>query len=637
MTALAAYWSFGSDEAASACSAMLMAQAIYGKESSSHAIGSIALGRRLWPLTPEDRFDNGPLAVDDQTLVLCADVRLDNRDELAAMLSLSGSIAHLSDAELFFIAYQKWGNDAFIKLYGAFAVIIWDAKREKITLARDPFGERPLHYHIAGGFVAVASMAKGLHCLHGVPYAVRPDAMADFLALVPETGSETFFKGIERALPGHITTIDKEGCVVSKAYWRPPDDMLYLENNAQYEDALRATFTEAVRARLRRTSGPIASHLSAGLDSSSVTATAARLLGTEPLIAFTSVPVVDVLPVDGVMVDEGPLARATAQLYPNIDHIEIMTGGQSPLDGLDNHFHIYERPVMNICNAVWDAAINASAKARGVTVMLTGAMGNMTISHTGIQQLNHLLGRCRFPSLIRLMRQMHSRGHGWKGLIAQLVGPFTPVWVWAWVTRKYGQSQELHLYSAIKPAALHDFTVTKRAALRRLDLAYRPWADSRAMRIWVMTRVDVGVYNKGALAGWGIDLRDPTLDRRLVELTLRIPDAQFILNGERRSLIRRAFSDRLPRAVISEYKSGRQAADWYLGMSAAHSAIGSELEAFERNQHADALIDIQRLKKAHADWRNVNPAKKDSNFLYRLAMYRAVAAGHFLRKVDRTN
>jgi asparagine synthase (glutamine-hydrolysing) len=637
MTALAAYFSLGQENSERACQTMLQAQAIYGKETACNTLGHAALGRRLWPLTPEDAFDAGPLCSEDRQLLFCADVRLDNREELAEQIGVGELLNGLSDADVVFRAYRKWGDEAFAMFYGAFAVIIWDATSQMLKLVRDPLGERPLHYHIGDDFVAVASMPKGLHGLHQIPYAARPDAMADFLALMPETGSESFFEGVERVLPGHVATIDAQGAVTSKAYWHAPTDYLQLSNDAEYEEIFRKTFDEAVGCRLRRIATPIGCHLSAGLDSSSVTATAAKLLSPETLHAFTSVPVADVKILPGKLVDEGPLASDTARLYANVDHIKITTGGVSPLEGLDRHFQLYERPVMNICNAVWDAAINDAAKAKGITVMLSGAMGNMTISYTGVQQLNHLLRRVAFPSLIKLMIQMYKRGRGWKWMLGQLFGPYMPGKLWQWIEQKYGQSQEFNLYSALRPEALDSFAVKKRAKARGLDLTYRPWRDGRAMRLWVLSRVDLGVYYKGTLAGWGIDMRDPTSDRRLVELTLRIPDRQYILDGESRSLVRRAFADRLPATVIKEQRTGRQAADWYLGMSSAHASVGAELVAFERNRHARSLIDIERLKKAHKDWPNIDPTVEKNNMLYRLAMYRSVAAGHFLRKVGRTN
>jgi asparagine synthase (glutamine-hydrolysing) len=80
-----------------------------------------------------------------------------------------------------------------------------------------------------------------------------------------------------------------------------------------------------------------------------------------------------------------------------------------------------------------------------------------------------------------------------------------------------------------------------------------------------MRRVDLGNYNKGMLAGWGLDWRDPTADRRLVEYCLSVPMEQYLGAGERRWLGRRALSDRLPAAVLDAKDRGYQAVDWHEG------------------------------------------------------------------------
>jgi asparagine synthase (glutamine-hydrolysing) len=637
MTALAGYFAFGSDDPAARCAAMLEAQAIYGQETRYATAGAAALGRRLWPLTPEDAFDTGPLTGQDGRLLLCADARIDNRGEVVAALSLPAGHDQMSDAAIVLAAYERWGDGAFDRLYGAFAVIIWDTGRQCLTLARDPLGERPLHYHVGDGFVAVASMPKGLHALPAIPYAASTRSMADFLALVPETGSDSFFEGVARVPPGHVTVIDNRGRESSTSYWHPATDMLQLSSDADYAASMRGALDDAVACRLRRAKGLLGSHLSAGLDSSSVTATAARLAAPDRLLAFTAVPAGNLPDREDAISDEGPLAAATAQKYANVDHVQLQTGGTSALTGMDRHFRVFERPILNPSNAVWNDAINDAAQARGVSVMLTGQMGNMSISHDGTQLLSQLARVGALPALFALMWQMRRRGHRWPGLAAQAFGPFMPPAMWLWLARKFDRALDLELYSALKPAAFDGFAVGQRARERGLDLSYRPWADSRAMRLWVLRRVDLGVYNKGTLAAWGIDQRDPTADRRLIELSLRIPERQFILDGETRSLARRAFADRLPASVVSERRRGVQAADWRLGVANALPAIGEELAALERNPQARELIDLERLKRAYIDWPGTEPTTEASTWLYRDAMLRGLAAGHFLRKVGRTN
>jgi asparagine synthase (glutamine-hydrolysing) len=637
MTALAGYFAFGEQDPAPLCLSMLAAQADYGKQTAVRTAGELSMGRRLWPLLPEDRFDQGPLTSANGQLLLCADARIDNRAELLSALALPQPPDQLCDVAIILAAYERWGNAVFAKLYGAFAIAIWDGARRTLTLARDPLGERPLHYHVGRGFAAFASMPKGLHAISTIPYAARTAAMADFLALMPETGPESFFEHVDRVQPGHQVAIGSDGTICSQSYWQPSLDPLHLPRDSDYEDAMREALDRAVRDCLRRTHGAIGTHLSGGLDSGSVAATAARLVSHERITAFTAVPADGTVGSRDSIADEWPLAAATAAAYPNIDHVRVQTGGQSPLAGMDKHFRVFERPILNPCNAVWSDAINDMAAARGISVMLTGQMGNMSISHSGLQQLNMFVRAGALPSAARLFWQLTKRGFGWRGLAAQAIGPFLPPALWATLTRAAGAGHDLADYSALRPDAFVGYGVADRARERGLDPSYRPWADSKAMRLWVLRRTDLGVYYKGMLAGWGMDMRDPTADRRLIELALRIPERQFILNGIERSLARRALADRLPRAVVAEQRRGLQAADWHLGFANAQAAISEELAAQDRNPQARAIIDIDRLQQALTEWPNSDPRQNKTAMLYRHAMLRSIAAGHFLRKVGRTN
>ena len=637
MTALAGLWNFGGTPAEAPeetmVARMLAAQAIYGKHDALTGVGPLAFGRRLWPSTPEDTFDTGPVRAADGTILLVADIRIDNRAELAEALGLS--LGGVSDPALVAAVIARWGNDGIARIVGPFALAVWHARDGLLTLARDALGERPLHYHRGDGFVAFASMPKGLHAHPAVDYAADPKMAADFLALVPETGGESFFSGIERVPPGHIVTLTR-ATVQAKRYWTP-DLSPFSGGGDSYAEAMRAELDRAVACRLHRAGGGVGSHLSAGLDSSIVTATAAHQLGPERLAAFTAVPSQACVVAEGQIADEGPLAAATAALYPNIDHVRVAPGGASPLDLMDRQFQLFERPVLNPSNAVWNEAINDAAKVRGVTVLLTGQMGNMSISHDGYPHLAALSRRGGWSELAMLLRQLHGGGARIRHLAAATLGPLLPPALWQSAAKLRGHDLPLERYSALRQEAFGGFGVAARATARGLDLSYRPWADGAAMRLWVLRRVDMGVYNKGTLAGWGIDLRDPTADRRLIEFALRVPEGEYIRDGVPRALARRAFADRLPAEVAGERRRGLQGADWHVGMAAARGQIAAELDSFERCAGATDVVDVARLKQALADWPEDGWHDPETTWLYRHAMLRGVAAGHFLRKVARTN
>lgn len=641
MTALAGLWSRAGIDTGPLVRRMLDGQAMYGPEPAAlRTSGEVTLGRRLYPMLVEDDLDRGPVAGGDGTFLLVADARIDNRDELGERLGLGPSaLMRLAEPELLMAVVERLGVERLGDVIGAWALALWDARANTLVLARDTMGERPLHYHRGDGFVAFASMPRGLHALPDVPNAPNRAATADFLAVLPE-GEESFFTGVARVPPGHAVRIDADG-IAKLHLWTPSAAPLRLKPR-EYAEGLAEQLDRATVARLRRAGGGVGTHLSAGLDSASVTATAARLTTPDVVHAFTSVPGTRTPGPTGSIADEGPLARATARMYPNVDHVLIRGSGASPLALLDRHFDLYQRPVMNPCNAVWHEAINQAAKARGVRVLLTGQCGNLTISYDGMQRLPELLRRGQLMALARLLFQLRRHGRTIKGMGAATLGPFLSPAAWTWLTERFGQSLALASYSALRNDDASAREIIRRATSRGGDLSQRPWANGRKMRLWSLGRVDMGVYNKGTLAGWGLDMRDPTGDRRLIEWALRVPDEQYILDGEPRSLARRAFADRLPADVLAETRRGYQAADWHVGVGTAKSEIAAELESLTRSPDAAALVDTERLRTLLDRWpafAEDDPRWNDATAAgrHRPLLLRGLAAGHFLRRASRTN
>lgn len=643
MTALAGYWDFsGPGEAVRQCERMLAAQQIYGPEPAAcRSDGGISLGRRLFPLLPEDRYDRGPSVAAGGSRLLVADIRLDNRDELCAALAIPpAEAARMADAAVLMRALDRWDEEAVARLVGDFAFALWDGARQRLLLARDFSGQRPLHYHRGSGWFAFASMPKGLHALPAVPRAPDRQAMADFLALIPDTGTESFFEGVEKVLPGHLAVVTREG-IASRRYWDPPRRELRLRRDEDYEEALREQLDRAVACRLRGVGGAVASHLSAGLDSSAVTATAARLLAPAGgrVSAYTAVPREGF---DGegprhAIADEGPLAARLAADYPNIDHVRISSSARTPFDDVERYFHLYERPMLNLCNAAWATAILDDAKARRLPILLTGQMGNMSFSYDGMLLLPQLLRQGKlWPLAATVWRLLRNRTRAGT-VAAATIGPYVPGFVWRKIRQLRGKSGDLSGYSAISPGCVEALGLRERAAQRALDPSYRPRRDAHETRLWALRRVDHGNYGKGTLGGWGIDMRDPTADRRLFEFCLSVPLEQYLAGGVPRSLARRAFADRVPSEVLQERRKGYQAADWYEGLAAGRPQLADEVARMEGLPQAEDTLDLPAMRQLIHHWPSGGWNDNRVMERYRLALLRGVSAGHFIRKASGSN
>jgi len=645
MTALAGLWQFdGRPGAADACARMLRAQRPYGPHEAAHWDGgSIALGRSLFRVLPEDRFDRQPLVAAAGKAVLVADLRLDNRDDLISALGILPERAReLCDAAILLAGLERWGEGCLDRIVGDFAFAWWDSDQRRLLLARDPLGQRPLYYHRGPSSIAFATMAKGLHALADIPRSPDEERIAEFLVLLPEQGSHSFFVGIERVEPGHVVSITT-GATAARRYWEPVRRVLAFKNLAEYDEGLRAHVDQATRARLRGADRTIGAHLSAGLDSSIVATSAARQLAPSGgrVVAFTAVPRegYDGGAPPGRFAFEDAYARITAAMHPNIEHVIVRAGARSPLDDLDRYFYLFEQPVLNPCNGVWVNAVNDAARERKLGVMLAGFMGNLTVSYNGNEVLPDLLAQGRWLSWVgACVAQMRSGQMSCRGALVRSFEPHLPSALARGLRRLLRRRDvDVNSYTAINRERFKELDLETRAQARNLDFSYRPRRDAFATRLWALRRVDLGNFNKGTLAGWGLDQRDPTADTRLIEYCLSLPGELFLADGVPRGLARRVFADRIPEKVLGERRRGYQGPDWYERLSSAWDRVHEEIQRMDDCPPARRALDISRLRALASAPPPLRRETSEFTTAYRMTLLRSLAAAHFLRMASGGN
>jgi asparagine synthase (glutamine-hydrolysing) len=474
-------------------------------------------------------------------------------------------------------------------------------------------------------------MPSGLHALPGVPCAPDEERIAELLVHLPETGPRTFFSAIERVEPGCIVAV-QEASVTARRHWNPRPRTIVFKQPQDYVDAARELLDQAVQCRLRGV-GDVAAHLSGGLDSSGVAATAARLLAPSGrrVVAFTAVPRPGYPEQSGRITNEGPLAAATAAMYPNIEHVLITDLGRSLLDDLDRDFLLVQRPSWNLAGS-WTLAINDAIRDRKLSVLLLGSFGNISLSYSGMALLPELLQRGRWIDWLRMIAALRARqGMTWPNLMGRSFGPWFPAAIWSWVHRvRHGKSHGVNTYSPINPRRFAELDMPARARATRTDLVYRPWKDGFAERLWTLGWADQGNPHAGLLAGWQIDRRDPTADVRLIEFCLGIPTEQFLYDGVPRALARRALADRLPRTVLDETRSGRQAADWHERLTAVRDRVAAQLRRFDSCPPAMRALDLKRLHRLVENWPTTGWERDEVIYAYRVVLLAGIGVGDFL-------
>lgn len=571
------------------------------------------MGQRLMAFTPEDRFERQPLVSADGQRLLVSAGRIDNRAELTREFGLAaGEASGWPDSAFVLRAYEKWGDDCARHLIGAFAFALWDAREQRLLVARSAIAGPPVFYHATPHVLAFATMPKGLFALPTVPRALDERFLADYLARAPKEPGASFYRGLSRLPSGHLLVAQRAEVKVT-CYWRPDlGRELRFRRDEEYVAAFDELFERVVGDHLRSLT-PAGVMLSGGFDSTSVAATAAGLLGRngQRLATFTEVPRAnfDGAIVEGRYADETPFVQAMARRYDNLDLNLIRTDGQVYLDGLDEMFEAAEVPFRNASNRVWIEAIYREAHRQGVHVLLNGGQGNLTISWGGNGVLPRLLRQGRLMAAWREGSALARRGNS-RSPVHAILGrglmPLLPLPLWFAVRRMRHPDDPAatarrawRAFSPIHPdfAAVHK--VEERARARRHDFHFRASSNTRAARLKTITGTSDAAdgVNAGYRALFGVDGRDPTGDVRIIEFCVALPEEQHQRDGQTRWLLRRALADRLPPEILENRRRGLQAADWFDRLSGAHARILEELSRLERCDLAARALDLARLRR----------------------------------------
>ena len=559
---------------------------------------------------------------------LLLDGRIDNCDELSEKLDLQTE----SPADLLLHAYLRWRDDFPKHLLGDYAFALWDGMDHRLLLGRDPAGCRPLHYSFRGTEFLFGSEARALLAMPGMRMVPDEEKVAAWLALVANRNSMTFFQGISTVQQG-CTVLFERDRVTERRFWEPQTiPLLHLADPREYAEGLRCVLQQAVRNRLTPGSR-IGSHLSGGLDSSSVTTTAATLLEErgERLTAFTAVPDMEVNDTffPGHFGDERTHASAVAGRHSNIDHVLISTHAERMFPAMDQMSSTTERPALNPMNAIWLNAINLQAKERGLEVVLNGILGNSTISYAGVRALPMMLRDGRLGGAARLASDYHKHGQSWLFTANLAFRPLLP--------RVFGRLGDLLRgkpfdLAADATGARHEFL--RAYGHRPLDfpvIAHK--VDGKELRICMMEGPDMGMYMAATKRLYGIEEGNPTADRRVVEFCLSIPEEQFCSGGIPRSLIREAMAGRVPDTVLKERRKGLQASDSFPLLTAERHEIIKELDGMQQSKLLSRALDLPALNELAARW-PAQPANSREWFKYCVRLTRALSIGRFVRRME---
>ena len=519
---------------------------------------AVGLGHSMLHVTPESLGEELPLVTGGGSYAITADARIDNRGELISRLGIDAG-HEWPDSALILAAYQKWGEDCAIHLLGDFSFAVLDARRGRLFCATDPVGIKSFYYYLSGRTFAFASEIKALLALPEVPCRLSEMRVAEYLVMLFEDRSGTFYDGILR-LPGGSTLTVDAGNVRVRQYWAlDPRRELRLASDDEYAEAFRELFTEAVRCRTR-SAFPVGAALSGGLDSSAI-ACVARRERAEKLHTFSLI--FPGLPdEDRRVIDERPQIQAVLDSGRFEPHF-IEADRLSPMNQADRvHFHLEHANCAPNLYLHW--AMYEAARSSGVRVFLDGFDGDATVSH-GFERLTELAQALQWRTLwreTRMLSENHLAGVRPRRIIKEYcVKPMAPRWAHlTWHFLK-GRQREALAKNILISQALKDRTGIERRA-RSMLREQSSWVPTRAARIAHWQSVSQALYAFAletadkASAAFGVEARYPFFDRRLMEFCLALPAGQKLGQGWNRWVFRRAMTGILPPEIQWRPKKG---------------------------------------------------------------------------------
>jgi asparagine synthase (glutamine-hydrolysing) len=300
-------------------------------------------------------------------------------------------------------------------------------------------------------------------------------------------------------------------------------------------------------------------------------------------------------------VDETPFIKSIAKYAGNVDVTLIQAENITPLEGIQRSLDLHEEPGHAASNAYWIIALMEEARNRGFRTILIGYGGNATVSWHGAGYLASLARKAHWRKLLQELHchQRFTKKPLWRTVAGQILNPLIPWPLVKWINRIQLGAMPWSDYSAIDDDFASRLDLEGQMYKHGYDPAFRTKSDTRRARFEIigLGRDITGCLSHEIGAGFALELRDPTNDKRVLEFCLSIPDDEYMRNGLERFLIRRAMHGMLPSDVLWNVRKGRQAADVGIRISKSQDEIKASIERIKKSESAQRFLNIEKMNE----------------------------------------
>ena len=494
-----------------------------------------------------------PIRSEDGTVVVVLNGEIYNFRELREQLRRNGhQFSTDGDTEVIVHLYEEHGIDCVSHLHGMFAFALWDRRRERLLLARDRVGKKPLFYAIGASGLTFASEVRALIEDETVPREVDSDAVDCFLTFGYVPAPLSIFKALRKLPPAH-TLVFQDGEPIVNRYWHLDySRKLAVQDARELHEPIREMIRQATRRRLVA-DVPVGAFLSGGIDSSAVVAAMAQSSSTVSTFSIGF---------DSQDFDELRYARRVAEMF-GTDHHEL-TVRPDAITMVPRIVRHYGEPFAD--PSAIPSFYLAEMTRRHVTVALNGDGGDESFAGYARYVANRVAaGLDRLPAPVRRAAAAAApRGAG--GEITSFTNKArrlmrslsaTPDARYESYMSWFDQEQRAALYTAEFAALTREWSAS--------NVIAEPWRKASGDDVLdIMLEVDVSTYLPGdlltkidiATMAYGLEARSPLLDHELMEFAASIPASLKTRRSEKKWILREALRQWLPDDILDRPKQG---------------------------------------------------------------------------------